>query len=248
MTNKTLGFGIDRPAFPRTGRRAAFGAATLALAALAFAAPAAAQAYTASTANEAPPAELAAEVRAALGGQAIQVKSPAGVLCELWLRQTVPAVVSPGQTLGVVYNQIAPGTLVGAVRFPAQVVDFRNQKVKPGVYTLRYELNPVDGNHQGVAPDRDFLLLVPAASDASTAPLEFNDLAKLSRLAAGTGHPSVWCLVDPGGAPSQVPAVAAQDSDNGAIQVLFFQANFQAGAAAKPAVMGLVVVGTSSAA
>jgi hypothetical protein len=243
MTNKILGISLERIALQHRAR----GAALIAAAALVFAAPAVAQNYSASMTGEAPPAELSADVRAALASQAIQVKGPSGVLCDIWLRQNVPAAASPAQTLGVVYSQIAPGTLVGAIRFPAQVVDFRNQKIKPGVYTLRYELNPVDGNHQGVAPDRDFLLLVPAASDTSTATLEFNDLVKLSRLAAGTGHPSVWNLVDPTGAPAQVPAVAPQDSDNGTIQVLYFQANFQGGAA-KPSVMGLVVVGTSSSA
>ena len=230
--------------FPRSIRRAVFAAAAI----FAFAATAAAQNYTAATVALAPPTELSAAVRATLASQAVEVKGPKGVLCDIWLRQDIPTVAAPPMELGVVYTQLGRGTLVGAVRFPAQVIDYRNQKIKPGVYTLRYELNPVDGNHQGVAPQRDFLLLGPAADDTTTAALGFKPLVKLSRETTGSNHPSVWSLVPSDGAPSQLPGVAPQDSDNGTIQVLFFKANLGTAGAAKPTTMGLVVVGTSSAA
>jgi hypothetical protein len=227
--------------FHRSIRCFAFAAGAL----LAFASSAAAQNYSATVASEAPPSALSAAVRSSLDAQAIQVKGPQGVLCEIWLRKNIPSVPSPGMQLGVAYSQLAPGTLVGAIRFPAQAVDFRDQNIKPGVYTLRYELSPVDGNHQGVAPQRDFLLLGPAAADTSTATLSFNDLVKLSRQTTGTGHPSVWSLTPSDSAPAQLPAVAPQDSDNGTIQVLYFKADLRAG---KPTTIGLVVVGTSPAA
>ncbi len=229
--------------FPRAIFRAALAAAAL----FAFAATAAAQNYTAAMASQAPPTELSAAVRGVLDSQAIEVKDASGVLCDIWLRKDIPTVPPPGMTLGIVYPQLAPGTLVGAIRFPAQVIDFRDQKIKPGVYTLRYELNPVDGNHQGVAPQRDFLLLGPPAQDTTTDTLDFKPLVKLSRETTTHNHPSVWSLMPADGAPAQLPGVAPQDSDNGTIQVLFFKANLGASGSAKPTTMGLVVVGTSSA-
>ena len=225
--------------FPRAIFRAAFAAAAV----FAFAATAAAQNYTAAMVTQAPPTELSTAIKGVLDSQAIEVKDASGVLCDIWLRKDIPTVPPPGMTLGIVYPQLAPGTLVGAIRFPAEVIDFRDQKIKPGVYTLRYELNPVDGNHQGVAPQRDFLLLGPAADDTTTDTLDFKPLVKLSKETTTHNHPSVWSLMPPDGAPAQLPGVAPQDSDNGTIQVLFFQANL----GAKPATMGLVVVGTSSA-
>jgi hypothetical protein len=229
--------------FPVTIFRAALAAAVL----FAFAATAAAQSYTAATVSQAPPTELSAAVRGVLDSQAIEVKGANGVLCDIWLRKDIPTVPPPAMTLGIVYPQFAPGTLVGAIRFPAEVIDFRDQKIKPGVYTLRYELNPVDGNHQGVAPQRDFLLLGPPADDTTTDTLDFKPLVKLSKETTTHNHPSVWSLMPADGAPAQLPAVAPQDSDNGTIQVLFFKANLGAAGAAKPTTMGLVVVGTSSA-
>jgi hypothetical protein len=55
---------------------------------------------------------------------------------------------------------------------------------------------PDDGNHLGVAPSRDFLLLVPAAADPGpdTTP-KFADLVALSRQASGTKHPAPLSLV-----------------------------------------------------
>ncbi len=62
----------------------------------------------------------------------------------------------------------------------------------PGVYTLRYGNYPVNGNHQGVAPQRDFLVLAPVALDKSgDAISDFDALMELSRKASGTPHPAV---------------------------------------------------------
>ena len=53
-----------------------------------------------------------------------------------------------------------------------------------------------DGNHLGVAPSRDFLLLVPAAADPGPdATPKFADLVALSRQASGTKHPTPLSLV-----------------------------------------------------
>jgi hypothetical protein len=60
------------------------------------------------------------------------------------------------------------------------------------VYTLRYGIMPVNGDHQGAAPQRDFLLLTPAAADQdlSSTP-NFDALVAMSRKASGTPHPAV---------------------------------------------------------
>ncbi len=221
-------------------------AAVVAVALFACASVAAAQSYSAVTVNQAPPTALSAAIRASLESQAIQVKGPKGVLCEIWLRKDIPTVSAPPMELGVVYSQLAPGTLVGAIRFPAEVTDYRDQHVKPGVYTLRYELSPVDGDHQGVAPQRDFLLLSFPSADTTTATLGFKDLVELSRKTTDRDHPSVWSLVPPDGAPAQLPAVAAQDNEGGSTQVLFFKANLGVAGSAEPTTIGLVLVGVSS--
>jgi len=90
---------------------------------------------------------------------------------------------------------ISQGALLGALRFPGKGSDRRGQTIKPGAYTLRYSLQPVNGDHQGVAPQRDFLVLVPAADDTKPGDIpNIDDLMKMSRKASGTPHPAVLSM------------------------------------------------------
>jgi len=201
-----------------------------------------AQTYKVETTNAPAPQELAAAVRDTFSSSALRVSGPQGTVCEIWLRKAVPASATPSGELGVAYGQLSDGTLVGAIRFPAAAKDYRQQQIKPGVYTLRYALQPVDGNHQGVSPYRDYLLLAPAAADTSIAPLNDKDLYALSRRASGTGHPSVWSLVAADAAPPALPGIAHRDDDD--LWVIYFQAQVQPGGGApSPVKMGLVIVG-----
>ena len=110
---------------------------------------------------------------------------------EIWLKSTMPSGPNTGES-NVTLPTIPPGALLGVLRFPGKGSDRRGQNIAPGVYTLRYGNYPVNGNHQGVAPQRDFLVLVPAALDKSADPIsDFDALMELSRKASGTPHPAV---------------------------------------------------------
>ena len=211
---------------------------------LCSASTAAAQGYKVEKVAVAAPQELSAAVRDALAGEALRVIGPGWPLCEIWLRKAVPARSSATQELGIAYGQLAEGTLIGAIRFPADVKDYRRQRVKPGVYTLRYVLLPVDGNHLGVAPQRDFLLAAPAAADASPANVTREEALDLSRKASGTKHPSVWSLPAAEGDPVSLPVLTHQEQEDH--WVLKFRVQIQPeSAAASAAAMALVVVGNA---
>jgi hypothetical protein len=198
---------------------------------------AAAQDYKAATGTVPVPAEISAPVRAVLSPASISVTGPSGPLCEIWLRAAIPTATPANSALGVIYGQLVDGSLVGAIHFDSAVKDFRNQTIQPGTYLLRYGLQPVDGNHQGVSDYRDFLLLTPVAADTSPANLADHDLYALSRKASRAGHPSVWSLVPADGAPAQLPGVAHDTSDD--FWVLYMQAPI----GLSPTTLGLVVVG-----
>ncbi|HMK31031.1 MAG TPA: hypothetical protein VK473_15220 [Terriglobales bacterium] len=118
-------------------------------------------------------------------------------LCEIWLRTKLP--VARKAVEGASYPELAESELLGVIRFPVAASDFRGQEIKPGIYSMRYALLPNDGNHLGVAPGRDFVLLVPLASDpdpgATFTPAELN---RLSLRASGTAHPAVFSMVPAG--------------------------------------------------
>ena len=131
--------------------------------------------------------------------------------CELWLRKGVPAQAK--KDADVSYPQLAESTLVGVVHFPQTAADFRGQQVPAGFYTLRYALIPDDGNHLGVSPNRDFVLLIPAQSDPDpNATFKFQELVAMSAKTAGTRHPSPLSL--PPADKALVGTVAKDDQDH----------------------------------
>jgi hypothetical protein len=131
--------------------------------------------------------------------------------CELWLRKNVP-VQPKKDSQDVIYTQLAESTLVGVLHFPKAGSDFRGEAIPAGFYTLRYALLPDDGNHLGVAPNRDFLLLIPAASDADPkVSFKSQELNALSRTATGTKHPGPLSMASPTGT---TPAVSKDDQDH----------------------------------
>lgn len=209
---------------------------------LAFAAGAHAQDYKVESFDSAAPAELAPAIRETLGSAAVRVIGPQGPVCEIWFRTIVPARAVAEQKLGVAYGEFEEGTLFGAVRFLRENRDFRKQLVKPGVFTLRYALNPVDGNHMGVSPIRDFLLLLPATEDVSPANLTRDDTLKLSKKSIGLNHPSVWSVTSGEGEHAKLPEVALLEEEDA--WVLYFRLQVQpAVGAAAPLTLGLIVVG-----
>ncbi len=134
------------------------------------------------------------------------------VACEIWLRNKIPAHPKKDSP-GALYSQLAESTLVGIISFPQATTDYRGQNIRKGTYTLRYELIPNDGNHLGVAPNRDFVLLVPAASDENPdATFKFDELVSLSRKATGTKHPGPLSLAQP--ESGTAAAVSKDDEDH----------------------------------
>jgi len=195
----------------KLARRLAFASSVFLLLSVAVR-PAAAQDYKVEKTTDAPPAGISAPIQATLGGDVLKVAGSSGVLCEVWLRKSIPAAATPDQELGVTFGQISVGTLIGVIQFPADVIDYREQHIHAGVYTLRYGLLPNDGNHMGQAPQRDFLLVSPISADADPSTMTFDQTVALSRQTTGTKHPSVWSLGPPDNAT--LPAIVhEQDVD-----------------------------------
>jgi hypothetical protein len=142
-----------------------------------------------------PPKELAEPIRKLLSERSMQLADAKGELTlELWFRTELPTKASEAQAQnGLTYREVPESTVVGAVRVVRQFIDFRKQKIKPGVYTLRLGFQPMDGDHMGTAPFSEFCLLCPAAEDKSPETLETKPLQELAGKTTGT-HPGVMLL------------------------------------------------------
>lgn len=163
---------------------------------LASVASAAAPKLTLTTAKADPPKDVAAAVAKLLDTEAVTVTDDGGaVSLSVWFRSELPTTASADQIKnGLTYREIAEGTLLGVVRFDKAFTDYRKQKIAAGTYTLRLAVQPDTGDHTDTAPHQDFALLVPAATDTSTDPVELKELVKLSLKATGGDHPGVMLL------------------------------------------------------
>ncbi len=156
------------------------------------------------------PDSVPAPIRNAVEAKGYRVVSDGAPVADMWLRSSVPTKARQ-EGGSVLYSELQPGTFVGVLYFPKQGGDFRGQTIAPGYYALRYELLPEDGNHMGVAPNRDFLLLVPVAADPGPATqVKYDDLVKLSAKASGTSHPATMAMV-PATAAAQATATTNAD-------------------------------------
>ena len=177
----------------------------LAVLVLGMASTAAAQdSYKLEKLAEGPPEGLAPAVKETLEAGGYRVVDPQGApLVDLWLRKAAPASGAPAGAKGaVLYPVLADGELIGAARFAAESGDYRDQPIAPGVYTLRYGLQPVNGDHLGVSVNRDYALLLPAAKDADPADLPRKKLEEHSAEAVGSSHPGILILL---AAPEKAP-------------------------------------------
>jgi len=176
-------------------------------------------AYKLATAPLPASSDLPQALTGVLQAQGQRLLDPKGnTVCEIWFRKSAPA--QPAATSGgdVLYGTLSTGEFVGVLHFPTPGSDFRGQQIKAGYYSMRYALIPQDGNHMGVSPNRDFILLSTVAADSDPAKnLAFNDLLKLSRQASGTNHPAVIGLAAVH--DQSFPSVAQDDQGHWMLQV-----------------------------
>lgn len=191
------------------------------------------------------PQGLSAEIAAAIAESGFRITGKSGTICDVWLTKDVPLKPKFKTSLRIKYPFL-PGQLVGAIRFPegSKPHDFRGQALKAGTYTLRYGLQPDDGNHLGTSDIRDFLVGCPPDKDSTAKRVEdIKDLFKLSAAAAGSTHPAIFLLTPPPDKPFGAPAISHDDDKH----LLIFQANANGKDAdqAVPVPLNIVTVGKS---
>ncbi|PYP85770.1 MAG: hypothetical protein DMF61_15690 [Blastocatellia bacterium AA13] len=177
-------------------------------------------------------------VKAALEPKGFRITTKDGVLCEVWLRNGIPSQAKTDVSAAL-YTEIVESSLIGVIVIPKQTKDYRGQALKPGAYTLRYALHPVDGNHMGISPNRDFLLMSPVSVDTDVnSKFTFQELNKMSTKTSGTNHASPLSLIS-AESPKDYPAVT---EDDGGHIILTAKLKMQGGAAAP---ISFIVKGTA---
>ncbi len=156
------------------------------------------QDYSVELIEQPPQAEdLTPELAKQFAANGYRVKRDSSrTVCEIWLRKDLEVTANFVPANGRLYP-FQPGQLIGLAHYARKSSDFREQTIASGWYTLRFELQPIDGNHVGTSPTRDFLLLVAAEHDEADKDWDLEELQSLSSEAAGSSHPAMICLQEP---------------------------------------------------
>jgi hypothetical protein len=148
-----------------------------------------------------PPSDVPPAFASLLEQNGTQITDGTGkVVVQIWVVKSIKKGPKSSEE-NVTLPDIPHGTLLGVLKAPGTYNDRRGQVIKPGVYTLRYSMFPINGDHQGVAPQRDFFVLTKMSDDGDpNANPNFDTLMTWSRKASGTPHPlvlSIWKADDP---------------------------------------------------
>jgi hypothetical protein len=143
-----------------------------------------------------PPKELNPAIQKLLQPESIKFLAPDGkTIAELWFRKQVPAEATAEQIKnGLTYRELKQSEILGAIRFDQDWADYRKNKVKAGVYTLRLAFQPQDGDHTGASMYQDFLVVIDAAKDEKAGLLDAKEMIELSAKSINLGHPGVFML------------------------------------------------------
>lgn len=170
--------------------------------------------YSTEVLSEAPPEDLAAPIRETLAEEGIRVLDAKGEpYLDLWLRTSLPTQGEiTGPTGSVIFPFLEVGELIGAVRLAEDTGDYKDQVILPGVYTMRYGMQPVDGNHLGVSKFRDYVLLSLPDEDIELEPIPQDDLNAVSTGPSATNHPTIFLLL-PAEEGAEVPSIVKEEGE-----------------------------------
>ncbi|MDP7019744.1 MAG: TIGR03067 domain-containing protein [Pirellulaceae bacterium] len=178
--------------------------------------------YAVAELEESAPAQVSEKVRRTLADSGLRILSGDQVVCDIWLRVDVPTLKG-GKRADRNYS-LESGELLGVLRVSKKAAgDFRNLKIAPDVYTLRYGLQPLDDIHEFTKQFRDFLVLLSAKDDTDPARVSNErDLAERGIDTTGESHPAILYLKSPVRGRKELPAiVSTPGSDaNTMLQVL----------------------------
>jgi hypothetical protein len=204
---------------------------------------ASAQEYRVERLESPPPEGVAPAIAEHLAPAGYKVITGKRTICELWPSSEWPVAADFKSSNSEIYP-FEMGQLIGVVRYPRKGGDFRGREIPKGIYTLRFGLQPQDGNHVGTSDTRDFLLLLSAADDTDPQPLDKPQLFKLSAKTSGTTHPAMLSLLAAPTEPGKLPALIHNESRE--LWSLRFDNPSKAGDKKADLVVEMVVVGKAA--
>src|SRR5439155_18649709 len=170
-------------------------------------------------ADKEPPKELDASIRAKLQTKAVQLLDGEKPVYEFWFSAEVLLQSKPASA-GKALDAIKQATLLGAVAVARDARDYRDDEIRSGVYTMRFALQPQDGNHLGTSDFSYFAVLTPAKIDNKFDGItDYKTLVKASSKETSTDHPVILSLRPAASDPGDLPKLNVPAPDHKSVVV-----------------------------
>ena len=175
--------------------------------------------FTLKTADKPPPQEIGDSMRGTLQAKAIQLMQSDKPVLEIWFRQEVPLKSKPAsakESLGTIRET----TFMGVVSIiDTSLHDYKDNEIPKGIYTVRYGLQPKDGDHLGTSEFDYYFVLIAATDDKDLNGLsKFKSMVKASGKSTASGHPLVVSL-RPASGGNAMPGLTDPEAEHKAILV-----------------------------
>src|SRR2546430_9460642 len=150
--------------------------------------------FSVKVADKEPPNQISESIRKTLPPKTVQVFNGDTPVFEFWFGSEVSLKAKP-RSADKALGSIQETTLLGAVSVRSGQRDYKDNEIAAGVYTLRFGLQPQDGDHLGSAEYPYFAVLIPAKNDTQLDGITtFKAMTKASGKDTASGHPIVLSL------------------------------------------------------
>ena len=147
-----------------------------------------------NTVEKAPPDSLGDSIKGVLDNKVVQLLDGDRPIFEFWFR-TPLAIKSKPASIDKSLAALEQPTLIGAAKIHEDLRDYRDDDLYGGVHTMRFGLQPEDGNHLGTSEFRYFAVLIPTKLDQELDGVAtYKRLSKLSSQETSSEHPMILSL------------------------------------------------------
>ena len=168
------------------------------------------------TSDAPPPKEIDPSIQKLLQPKALQLGEGG---FQFWLVKELPLQSKPASTAKGL-DAVKQATLLGVVSLSKAERDYRDDEIAAGTYTMRFALQPQDGNHLGSAEFTYFAVLTPAKLDTKPDGItDYKALVKASSKETSTDHPMILSLRPASSDTVESPALAEPAPEHKTIRV-----------------------------
>src|SRR5205814_5405106 len=150
--------------------------------------------FSVKVADKEPPGQIAESIRKMLQPKDVKLLNGDAPVFEFWFGSDVALKSKPGSA-DKALGSIQETTLLGAVSVGNGQRDYKDNEIAAGVYTMRFGLQPQDGDHLGTAEYPYFAVLIPAKNETQLDGLTtFKAMATASGKDTASAPPGVSSL------------------------------------------------------